>query len=370
LQPALRSSAVFGLVFFYLVAASASAESLAWPTDSWPRAGASESYRPEAIERFLKTAFRDDAPEFFQGARGVVVVHGGKLVAEAYREADGYGPESRFVSWSEAKSVMQALAGIAVRKQLLELHAPAPVSQWQAGDDPRAAITLDQLLRMSSGLEWEEGAGGLDDSSVMLFGSGHRDMAAFAADKSLLYTPGEHWAYATGTSMIVSGLLRDAVGGTEDAYRAFIAGELLEPLGMTSAVAEFDPAGTFIGGTSFYASTRDYARFGLLYLRGGVWHGKRILPEGWSEYSRSVTPYSGGKYGAHFWLGPVGEADDLAAQGLTLPEDMYQARGMGGQFIAIIPSRDVVIAYNGYSDLHDYAPIDAFFAKILALLGE
>jgi CubicO group peptidase (beta-lactamase class C family) len=370
LQSALRFSAVFALVFCFWVAAGASAEPLAWPTDSWPRAVASESLRPEAVEQLLKTAFRDDAPEFFQGARGVVVVQGGKLVAEAYREADGYGPESRFVSWSEAKSVTQALAGIAVRKQLLELHAPARVPQWQAGDDPRAAITLDQLLRMSSGLEWEEGAGGLDDSSVMLFGSGRGDMAAFAADKPLLHPPGEHWAYATGTTMIVSGLVRDAVGGTEAAYRAFIAAELLEPLGMTSAVAEFDPAGTFIGGTSFYASTRDYARFGLLYLRDGVWQGQRILPEGWSEYSRSTTPHSDGKYGAHFWLGPLGEADDLAAGGLTLPDDMYQARGMGGQFIAIIPSRDVVIAYNGYSDLQDYAPIDAYFAKILALLNE
>ena len=370
MQPALNFAAVLGLALAVAGAGTARAESLAWPTDAWPRADGSEPYRPEAIGRFLKTAFADDAPEFFQGARGVVVIHGGKLVAEAYREVDGYGPQSRFVSWSEAKSVTQALSGIAVRKGLLELHAAAPVPQWQAGDDPRAAITLDQLLRMSSGLEWEEGAGGLDDSSVMLFGSGRRDMAAFAAGKPLLHAPGDHWAYATGTTMIVSGLLRGAVGGTEQAYRAFIADELLEPLGMRSAVAEFDPAGTFVGGTSFYASTRDYARFGLLYLRDGVWNGRRILPEGWCDYSRSVTPHSDGKYGAHFWLGPVGEADVLAAQGLALPDDMYQARGMGGQFIAIIPSRDVVIAYNGYSEVQDYAPIDVYFAKILALLAE
>jgi CubicO group peptidase (beta-lactamase class C family) len=346
------------------------AEPLVWPAETWPRADGSESYRPEAIEDFLKTAFQDDAHEFFRGARGVVVIHRGKLVAEAYRESDGYGPHSRFVSWSEAKSVMQALAGIAVRKQLLELHAPAAVRQWQGADDPRAAITLDHLLRMSSGLEWEEGAGGLDDNSVMFFGSGRRDMAAFAADKPLLHTPGEQWAYATGTTMIVSGIVRDAVGGNEAAYRAFIATELLDPLGMASAVAEFDSAGSFIGGAHFYASTRDYARFGLLYLRDGVWSGKRILPEGWTDYTRSATPHSDGKYGAHFWLGPLGEADALAEQGLVLPDDMYQARGMGGQFIAIIPSLDVVIAYNGYSDLKDYSPIDAYFAKILALLSE
>lgn len=370
MQPALRLSAALGLALAVAGIAGARAESLVWPTHVWSRADASAPYRPEDIERLLKSAFSDDAPEFFRGARGIVVIHGGKLVAEAYREADGYGPQSRFVSWSEAKSVTQALVGVSVRENLLELHAPAPVPQWQGPEDPRAAITLDQLLRMSSGLEFVEGAGGTTDASVMLYGSGRRDMAAFAADKPLLHSPGSHWAYSTGTTMIVSGLVRDAVGGTEDAYRAFIASELFEPLGMTSAVAEFDPAGSFIGGTSLYASTRDYARFGLLYLRDGMWREKRILPEGWSDYSRSVTPHSDGKYGAHFWLGPVGKAADLAAQGLALPDDMYQARGMGGQFIAIIPSRDVVIAYNGYSELHDYAPIDLFFARILALMDE
>jgi len=204
----------------------------------------------------------------------------------------------------------------------------------------------------------------------MLFGSGRKDMAAFAASKPLIHPPGAHWAYATGTTMIVSALVRDAVGGSEAAYRAFMDDELLGPLGMTSAVAEFDPAGTFIGGVAFYATARDYARLGLLYLRDGMWRERRILPDGWSDYSRAATAHSDGKYGAHFWLGPVGEAEDLAAQRLALPDDMYQARGMGGQFIAIVPSRDVVIAYNGYSDLEDYAAIDAYFARILALLGE
>jgi CubicO group peptidase (beta-lactamase class C family) len=364
-----RAMAVLALLLAAGVG-TAHAESLAWPTDAWPRPDGSEAYRPEEIRRFLETAFSDEAPEFFRGARGVVVVHAGKLVAEAYREAEGYGPDSRFVSWSEAKSVTQALAGIAVRKGLVDLAAPAAVAQWRQPGDPRAAITLDQLLRMSSGLAWDEGAGGTDDSSTMLFGSGRNDMAAFAADMPLEHPPGEHWAYATGTTMIVSGLVRDAVGGDEAAYRAFLDGELLGPLGMQSAVAEFDPAGSFIGGTSFYASARDYARFGLLYLRDGVWRGRRILPEGWTDYSRSLTPGSEGKYGAHFWLGTVGSGEDLAAAGLALPDDMYQARGMGGQFLAIVPSRDVVIAYNGYSDLTDYAPIDLYFARILALLAE
>jgi CubicO group peptidase (beta-lactamase class C family) len=133
-------------------------------------------------------------------------------------------------------------------------------------------------------------------------------------------------------------------------------------------VPEFDQTGTFLGGTFFYATTRDYARFGLLYLRDGIWDGRRILPKGWVDYSRSVTNGSNGEYGAHFWLGPIGGKKRLEEKSLSLPDDMFQARGMGGQFIAVFPSHDVVIAYNGYSDARDYGPVDELFARILLLL--
>lgn len=339
-------------------------DGIAWPTEVWPEIAEVSPVRV-AIEAEIQKIYGEDVEPFFKGARGVVVIHKGELVAEAYR--DGYDATSKFVSWSEAKSITQGLAGIAVRKGLLDVDAPAPVTEWSG--DERAAITLDDLLRMSSGLKFEEGAGGLDDNSQMLFGSGRTDVGTYAINQPLLHEPGTHWAYATGTSMIVSRIVRDAVGGTGDAYFDFIRKELLVPLGMKSAVPEMDKSGTFLGGTSFYATTRDYARFGLLYLRDGMWDGARILPEGWVDYTRSETPNSDGTYGVHFWLKPLGGAERLAAKGLSLPDDMFQARGMGGQFIAVFPSRDVIIAYNGYiGDNVPYAPSDDLFARILALL--
>lgn len=340
------------------------AEGVPWPTEVWPEAAAASPTRL-AIEAEIRKIYGEDVEPFFKGARGVVVIQKGKLVAEAYR--DGYDKASLFVSWSQAKSITQGLAGIAVRKGLLDVDAPAPVPEW-AGDE-RAAITLEDLLRMSSGLKFEEGAGGLDDNSQMLFGAGRADVGTYAINQPLLHEPGAHWAYATGTSMIVSRIVRDVVGGTGDAYFDFIQEELLGPLGMKSAVPEMDKSGTFLGGTSFYATTRDYARFGLLYLRDGMWDGARILPEGWVDYTRSETPNSDGIYGVHFWLKPLGGVERLAAKGLSLPDDMFQARGMGGQIIAIFPSRDVVVAYNGYiGDNVPYAPSDDLFARILMLL--
>lgn len=340
------------------------AEDISWPTQIWPEIAETSPTRV-AVEAEIRKIYGADTEPFFKGARGVVVIHEGRLVAEAYR--DGYDETSRFVSWSEAKSITQGLIGVAVRKGLLDVDAPAPVTEWAV--DGRAAITLDDLLRMSSGLKFEEGAGGLDDNSQMLFGSGRTDVGLYALSQPLLHEPGSHWAYATGTSMIVSRIVRDAVGGTGDDYYAFIHEELLDPLGMKSAVPEMDKSGTFLGGTSFYATTRDYARFGLLYLRDGMWDGVRILPEGWVDYTRSVTQHSDGNYGAHFWLNPLGGKERLAEKGLSLPDDMFQARGMGGQFIAIFPSRDVVIAYNGYIGGNvPYAPSDDLFARILGLL--
>jgi CubicO group peptidase (beta-lactamase class C family) len=349
-----------------------------WPTKAWPELDGQSETRLR-VEATLRSVFKADddvegpglaAHEFFTGGRGIVVIHKGVLVGEAYRE--GFGPNSRFISWSQAKSITQSLVGIAVGKGLLDVDAPVGFSEWQG--DARAEITLDDLLRMSSGLKFEEGAGGLDDNSQMMFGVGHKDQAAYAASLPLLHEPGTHWAYATGTTMMVSRAVRDAVAqeGEDpgDTYYSFIREALLDPLGMKSAVPEFDAAGTFLGGTLFYATTRDYARFGMLYLRDGIWEGTRILPGGWVDYTRSPTSSSKGDYGTHFWLGTVGEQANLDEAGLSLPDDMFQARGMGGQFIAIIPSRDVVIAYNGYSNAHGYWPIDLLFAQVLADLGE
>lgn len=322
--------------------------SIPWPTDQWPTGTTLPDDKRLELQRRLESAFAPDNRRTLQGARGVVVIHRGQLVAEGYRQE--YTETSLFPSWSVAKSFTSALTGIAVREGLFAIDDPVPVKAWQGENDGRSEITISHLLRMESGLDYTEGEGGDNDNNEMLFGSGRMDMAGYAANKPLLHQPGTHWNYATGTTNILSSIIRDSVGGDEQHYRDFIHRELVDRLGMRSAVMEFDPTGNFLGGIYLYATTRDYAKFGLLYLRDGVWEGKRILPEGWVNFTRTPTLASDGKYGAQFWLDTRGTRETLTKRGRSYPQDMFLARGYGGQFIFIIPSKDLVIAYNGFAD--------------------
>jgi hypothetical protein len=177
------------------------------------------------------------------------------------------------------KSVTNALVGILVGQGKLSVDEPAPVPEWSGPDDPRGAITLDQMLRMSSGLEFGEiYEDPRSDVCLMLFSV--RDAAAYAADKPLETGPGGKWYYSSGTTNIISRIVRDSVGGTQADYFAFPRRALFDRIGMRSAIIEPDPSGTFVGSSYMYATARDWARFGLLYLQDGVWEGERILPEG------------------------------------------------------------------------------------------
>lgn len=317
-----------------------------WPTQQW------ETAQPDARVDAAELARRMDAllaPRGDDGlpdTRALLVVAGGRIVAERY--ADGYGPDSRFVSWSMAKSVTNALVGILVRDGRLALRGPAPVSEWPDGD-PRRAITLEQLLWMTSGLDNGDGKplGQSFFAAELMFGAGSSDEAAFAARVPLVQPPGSYWAYSTGTSTLVAGIVGRRVGGGRDGMLRFMRGELFDPIGMSSAVPEFDAAGTFLGGSSLWASARDWARFGLLYLRDGVWDGRRILPEGWVDHARKPAPASNnGSYGAHFWLS-LPPAD---GQWPTLAEDehsAFMASGANGQVVMMVPTRDLVLVRLG-----------------------
>lgn len=375
-----RLKCLTGLLLFQLVSLPAQAmqypaqlESVPWPTDQWPVGNTfSDDDRLELQQR-LESAYAPENRRTLQGARAVVVIHHGKLVAESYRQ--GYDKSSIFPSWSVAKSFTSALTGIAVREELFTLDDPAVVKAWQGKNDPRSAITISHLLRMEPGLEYIEGEGGANDNNEMLFGSGRMDMAAYAANKPLLHQPGTHWNYATGTTNILSGIIRDSVGGDEQRYRDFIHRELLDKLGMRSVTLEFDPSGNFVGGAYLYATTRDYAKFGLLYLRDGVWDETRILPEGWVDFSRTPTAASEGKYGAQFWLDTRGTRETLAERGRSYPKDMFLARGYGGQFIFIIPSKDLVIAYNGFVDYNttsndEDSDVDLYITDIIEMFPD
>jgi len=317
-----------------------------------------------ALDAALEEAFAEPGAAPARRTRAIVVVHNGTIVAERY--AVSYGPDSALPGWSMTKSTVNALVGVLVREGKLGLDSPLPVPEWSAPDDPRRAITLRQLLHMASGLDFTESYGNpLGDVLWMLFGTG--DAAGFAARKALATAPGQGWAYSSGTTNIVARALRQAVGGGEADYLAFPRRALFEPLGMASAVIEPDASGTFVGSSFMFASARDWARFGLLYLQDGVWDGNRILPEGWVAFSTTPAPSApGGVYGAHFWL----RLPTLYAQSGNegLPHDAYHAVGHEGQLLTIIPSRRLVVVRLGLSvgrGVWDHA---AFLRRLLQVI--
>ncbi len=328
-----------------------------WPTREWPVGPMPPAVDAQRLDALLDRAF-DDASGLGE-VHGVVIIQAGRLVLERYPA--GRGPDSTCASWSMAKSITQALTGILVGDGRLDIAAPADVPEWRAPGDPRGAITLDHLLHMSSGLDFLETYIPGQPSNVieMLWGAGKDDTAAYAAARPLAHTPGSFFSYSSGTTNIVSRCLARALGATGPAFEAFMRDRLFDPLGMKSPVPKFDAAGTFIGSSFCFATPRDFARFGLLYLRDGVWDGQRLLPEGWVDYARTPTFQQAGcpdgPYGAHWWL-------DLAGPGT------FSANGYDGQHIVICPDRDLIIVRNGQSEAYSEA-VKAWLGELAALFS-
>ncbi len=326
--------------------------SVAWPTLKWPEADLDRRVDRVALERLLDHAFQHPDPDDLDRTHAVVIVQGGAIVAERY--AHDAAPDHAFLSWSMAKSVTQSLIGILVGQGKLDIHAPIPVPEWSEGD-PRRRITVDQLLRMVDGLRFREaehlGGGSVryypeheSDVIPMLFGAGKSDVAGFAATLPYQVEPETCWNYNSGATNLLSRLVRDHVGGDETSMRRFMHRELFDRLGMKTADPRFDAAGNFIGSSHCYASARDFARFGLLYLRDGIWDGERVLPTGWVDYTRTPSAQSGGTYGAHFWTVP-------GSLGL------FYCSGMGGQRIMLSPKLDLIVVRLGKTAPHKVAAV-------------
>jgi CubicO group peptidase (beta-lactamase class C family) len=264
-----------------------------------------------------------------------MVVHKGIPAVEAYKPE--FSQNTRFLSWSMAKSFLNAFAGILVKSGRIDINQPVDIDEWK--NDARNKITLNDLMQMQSGLKWNENYGNRSDVTVMLHCK--EDMSRFAYRQPLEYPAGTKWYYSSGTANIISYLIRKQFS-TDSAYYDYAHDNLFEKIGIEDAVFEVDPEGTFVGSSYLYLTARDYARFGLLFLNDGVFNGVRVLPEGWVKYTTTPASGSNGQYGSLFWLNANGRYP-------SAPEDMYSCEGHDGQRIFIIPSRQIVIVVLGYS---------------------
>jgi CubicO group peptidase (beta-lactamase class C family) len=311
-----------------------------WPTQDWPQ-GELHDVDRSAFHALIAAAFAAKSTPELGETHALLVVQGGRITFERYGE--GFEQSSTHHSWSKAKSITQALIGLLVKDGKLDIKAPAPVPEWR--NDARAEITLDHLLRMSSGLKFIEDyapGGGTSDVIAMLFNEGKEDVAAYAANLPLEHKPGTFWSYASGTTNIVSRIAAQTLGAYGRDFKRFMSTRLFQPLGIHSAIPRFDKAGVFVGSSYCFMTARDFARFGLLYLRDGLWDGRRLLPEGWVDYARTPTYQQPGdadnRYGAHWWL-------DIAGP------HSFSANGYDGQYTIIAPDRDLIIVRHGVTPL-------------------
>ncbi len=301
-----------------------------------------------ALENAVELAFSH--PDT-QKTRTLLILYKGHPIAEKY--ADGFTKDTPILGWSMTKSVMATLYGILEYQGKIKINAQAPIASWQ--QDDRKTITLDHLLRMQSGLEWEEDYTRISDVTQMLFLDS--DMSQAQINKKAIAKPTEIWNYSSGTSNLLSGILKNRFK-TDQEHLDFPYVSLIDKIGMHSMLIETDLAGNFVGSSYAWASTRDWAKFGLLYLNRGDWNGERIFDASWVDYITKPTEHSDGTYGAHFWLNAHGKFPDV-------PKDMYSANGYQGQYVFVIPSKELVIVRTGLAENPDF-DVNRFLKEVVA----
>jgi CubicO group peptidase (beta-lactamase class C family) len=254
------------------------------------------------------------------------------------------------------KSITATYFGILQKQGKIDIMKPAPIAEWK--NDERKKITLNNLLQMNSGLEWEEDYGKISDVTKMLYIA--EDMTTPQIDKPLVGKPNSTWNYSSGTTNLLSGILRKQFK-THQEYLDFWYNSLFDKIGMHSALVEVDMNGNFIGSSYGWATTRDWAKFGLLYLHKGNWNGEQLFDESWSKYVSTPTNTSNGSYGGQFWLNAGGKFPNA-------PKDMYYASGYQGQMVAIFPSHDLVIVRMGLKEDPEF-DFDGLLSGIVSSLN-
>jgi len=329
-----------------------------YDTVLWPDGNKISDFIPQNInktklENAVEKAFDATKAVKPRNTRAVIVVYDNQIVAEKYKE--GFDKDMPLLGWSMSKSISNALVGILVKQGKLDIYKPVDVKEWS--NDSRKNITLNNLLQMSSGLQWNEGYGSLTDVVKMLYKS--VDFYEYTIKKPLQFKPDSIWYYSSGTTNIVTGIIRKTFANDQE-YDEFPKKELFDKIGMHSAVMEVDATGNFVGSSYVYATPRDWARFGLLYLNNGNWNGEQILPESWINYSKTPNNKSNGNYGAFFWLNKSKTLPDV-------PDDMYACYGFQEQRVFIIPSKKLVVVRMGFCDSGDF-DFNDFLSEIISVI--
>jgi CubicO group peptidase (beta-lactamase class C family) len=321
---------------------SLNVDSISWPYGDKIPGTLPSNINIEKLKAVVDSAFTEPYPDKKQRTRAVMVVYDGKLVAEKY--APGFNKDTKMYGWSMAKSFTGALIGTLVKQGRLDVKQPAPVPEWSDIKDPRHAITLENLLQQTSGLDFLEDYSKASDVTNMLYKKG--DMAAYAAAHSLAHSPGTVFSYSSGNSNILSRIIRQTV--SEHVYASYPYTALFYKIGMYHTLMEPDASGTYVGSSYINATARDYARFGLLYYNDGVWNGERILPQDWVKQTATAPASNKTKnYGYQFWLNGF-KADDPSQRLFPdVPADMFYCDGYAYQDIYIIPSKKLVVVRLG-----------------------
>ena len=320
-----------------------------WPLGDRNAHGSLPDARQAALDAVVSRVFDDAA--YGGNSWAVVIVSGGKIVSERY--AMGYDVHKGGQTHSAAKSFAATIVGIAVERYRLDLERPGALAEWRRPGDPRGRITANHLLRMNSGLYGE--GNGSPQADIYSNGATVADRAV----TNILHTmPGERFVYNPPDTMLLMRAVREAVGD-DKTFWALPFTELFWKIGMTRTTPSSDWNGDFLMSGQTYSTARDFARFGLLYLNEGAFNGEQIIPKDWHRVVSTPSgaqPSNGARYGGQFWL--YG-----AAQGL--PVDVYGAVGGMGQYIMIVPERDLVIVRRGYDSGPGFR-LEQFLADVIA----
>ncbi|MFD1292759.1 serine hydrolase domain-containing protein [Lutibacter holmesii] len=296
----------------------------------------------------------DEGAQKIKRTRAVLVLYKDKIIAEKY--ANGFSKNSQLLGWSMTKSIASAAIGVLEKKGVLSKDDANLFPEWS--QDKRANITLNNVLQMNTGLEWDENYNTISDVTKMLYLE--EDMTKSQLSKSLVSEPNNSWNYSSGTTNLLTRIINNKFNTKQEALDFWYA-ELIDKIGMNSMILETDLSGNYVASSYGWATARDWAKFGLLYLHKGNWNGTQILNESWVNYSVTPTNGSNGRYGAQFWLNAGGEYPNV-------PKELFSCNGYQGQYVFVIPTKNLVIVRFGLSKEPAFN-IDEFLSGIIASIN-